>query len=385
MAYLTTKHLTGLLADREPPCLSIYQPTHRHHPDNQQDPIRFKNQLRAVAESLQQKYSGREVGPLLDPLQALGSDKDFWNHTLDGLAVLAAADAFHVFRLQRPVPELAIVADRFQIKPLLRIVQSADRYQVLCLTGRTAKIWEGNRDVLDPVEPESGDFPATLTEALGEELTEPHRTVASYGKGAHGPAMHHGHGGRKDEIDKDTERYFRAVDRAVAAEFSKPSGLPLILVALPEYHATFRSVSQNPALIEQAVDGNPDAFSADALREAAWKAMEPRYLARLAGLSETFQTAQAHRKGTADLSDAARAAVEGRVATLLVEAERVEPGRLDPATGAIVSLTDPLDDPGVGNMLDDVAELVLRTGGEVVVVPADRMPTASGLAATYKF
>ena len=32
-----------------------------------------------------------------------------------------------------------------------------------------------------------------------------------------------------------------------------------------------------------------------------------------------------------------------------------------------------------------MAEAVLRTGGDVVVVPRERMPTASGLAATYRF
>ena len=35
-------------------------------------------------------------------------------------------------------------------------------------------------------------------------------------------------------------------------------------------------------------------------------------------------------------------------------------------------------------MLDDLGERVLRSGGEVVIVPADRMPTRSGLAATYR-
>ena len=36
-------------------------------------------------------------------------------------------------------------------------------------------------------------------------------------------------------------------------------------------------------------------------------------------------------------------------------------------------------------MLDDLAELVLNTGGEVVVVPTDRMPTDTGVAAVYRF
>jgi hypothetical protein len=36
-------------------------------------------------------------------------------------------------------------------------------------------------------------------------------------------------------------------------------------------------------------------------------------------------------------------------------------------------------------MLDDLAELVLTKGGEVIVVPTEQMPTNSGLAAIYRF
>jgi hypothetical protein len=50
---------------------------------------------------------------------------------------------------QRPVPELVVVADSFHVKPLMRILQSADRYQVLGLNRREIKLYQGNRDVLD--------------------------------------------------------------------------------------------------------------------------------------------------------------------------------------------------------------------------------------------
>ena len=33
----------------------------------------------------------------------------------------------------------------------------------------------------------------------------------------------------------------------------------------------------------------------------------------------------------------------------------------------------------------DLGERVLRTGGEVVIVPAERMPTQTGAAAIYRF
>ena len=194
--------------------------------------------------------------------------------------------------------------------------------------------------------------------------------------------MFHGHGSRKDEVDKDTERYFRAVDRAMIAQFSKPSGLPLVLAALPEHQPVFRALTQNAALLECGVEGNPEAMSAKQLWDASWRAVQPQYLQRLAGLSEAFTTGMAYQKATSDLAEAARAAIERRVSHLIVEADRVRAGRIDAATGGIVDL--PLDDPKVGNMLDDLAEAVLRAGGDVVVAPKELMPSDSGLAAMLR-
>jgi hypothetical protein len=375
-------YLAGLLDAHEPPCLSLYQPTHRHHPDNQQDPIRFRNLVRAMEDSLRQKYPMREVQPLLEPFQALAGDHDFWNHTLDGMAVLGAPGMFRVYRLQRPVAELVIVADTFHLKPLMRILQSADRYQVLGLSRGEIKLFEGNRDALDQIELAQG-VPQTITEALGEELTEPHLTVASYGTGASGPAMYHGYGARKDEIDRDAERFFRAVDRAILEHHSRPSGLPLLLAALPEHHALFRQVSHNPFLMAEAIDIHPDDLPIDALRDRAWRAVEPQYLARLAGLVEAFGEARSKGLGTDDLAQVAAAARAGRMATLLIEADRQVSGRMDAATGRI-ELGD-LAHPEVDDLLDDLGKLVLKMGGQVVVVPAERMPTPTGLAAIYRF
>ena len=38
----------GLLDVGEPPCLSLYQPTHRRHPEREQDPIRFRHLVKAL-------------------------------------------------------------------------------------------------------------------------------------------------------------------------------------------------------------------------------------------------------------------------------------------------------------------------------------------------
>ncbi|HEX6173384.1 MAG TPA: hypothetical protein VF089_05170 [Candidatus Binatia bacterium] len=382
MHSLINDYQAGLLGAHEPPCLSLYQPTHRAYPENQQDPIRFKNLLKSLEQSLRQKYTTRDVKPLLQPFQDLSANQDFWNHTQDGLAVLGAPGLFRVYRLQRVVPELSVVADSFHIKPLIRILQSSDRYQLLGLNRREVKLFEGNRDALDEIEPAPG-VPRTITDALGDELTEPHLTVASYGTGAAGPAMRHGHGAKKDEVDVDAERFFRAVDRAVLEHHSRPSGLPLILAALPEHHSLFRQVSQNSFLVSEAVDIHPDALSGEALRERAWRVIEPRYLARLATLVDEFGKAKSNGLGSDDAALIAEAAAAGRVATVLIEAERHVPGRIDQVSGR-VEFGD-LAHPEVDDLLDDIGELVLEKGGQVVVVPAERMPVETGVAAIYRF
>jgi len=370
-----------LLDARQAPCLSLYQPTHRRHPENQQDPIRYRNLLKSFEASLSQKHAPREVQRLLAPFRELTEDRDFWNHSLDGLAVLGAPDFFRVYRLQRAVPAFAVVAESFHIKPLIRILQSADRYQVLGLNRHEVRLFEGNRDILDEIDPAPG-VPRTITEALGEELTEPHLTVASYG-GLGGPGMHHGHGGKKEEVEMDADRFFRAVDRAVLEHHSRPSGLPLLLAALPENQGFFRQVTHNPHLLAEGIDVHPDDLAPDALRERAWRVIEPRYLARLAGLVEGFGQARSKGLGLDDLAQVGAAAVAGRVATLLIDADRRIPGRIDAATGQ-VELAD-MAQADVDDLLDDLAQLVMHSRGEVVVVPAARMPTGTGAAAICRF
>ncbi len=384
MNTLDADFAAGLFDDGEAPCLSLYQPTHRHHPDNRQDPIRFGNLVKELEESLLQSLPKDEVLPLLEPFRTMEDDRDFWNHTLDGLAVLAAKGTFRVYRLQRPVAELAVVADSFHVKPLIRILQSADRYHVLGLSRQEAKLFEGNRDALDEIDLHE-DVPRTLTDALGEELTEPHLTVASYGgKGSAQGSMHHGHGGKSEELDIDAERFFRVIDKGVLEHHSQPSGLPLILAALPEHHHLFHEVSRNPALIEESIDVNPDALaSTDALRERAWQVMEPRYRARLAALVEEFGTARANGVGGDDVAEVAKALVGGRVATLLIEAQREVSGRVDAETGD-VEFGD-LEHPEVDDLLDDLGMLALKMGGDVVVVPTEQMPTETGVAAIYRY
>jgi len=243
-------------------------------------------------------------------------------------------------------------------------------------------LFEGDRHTLEAV-PLMAGVPQTMTEALGDELTEPHTTVSSYGGVGRGHmAMHHGQGGKKDEIDIDAERFFRAVDRALLEHHSRPSGLPLMLAALPEHHHLFRKLSHNPFLMASGLMVDPQGLKHEELRQRVWEVAAPQQQAQQAALTNAYAAAVAKGLGSEDLSRVAHAAAAGRVATLLIEAERQMAGRIDGSTGRI----DPADigNPRVDDVLDDLGALVESMGGEVHVLPADRMPCRTGVAASFR-
>jgi hypothetical protein len=92
-----TRDYPELLRPHESPCLSLYQPTHRRHPDDQQDPIRFRNLLKARSRA---PHSGRmdhatgrirsadlahpEIDDLLDDLGELKRAAKSWSSPPSG-------------------------------------------------------------------------------------------------------------------------------------------------------------------------------------------------------------------------------------------------------------------------------------------------------------
>ena len=381
---LTQELINQLLTAKESPCISLYMPTHRIHPDNVQDPIRYKNLVKQVKESLTEKYPNTETETLLEPFEALARDHDFWNHTLEGLCVLGSSELFEVIHLQLPVEELVMVANSFHTKPLRHILQSGDRYQVLALTMDDMHLFEGNRHSLFKIEL-SEDLPQTITEALGEELTEKHSTVGSYGGvGSGSIAMHHGQGGKKDEVDNDSERYFRQVASDVYDRYSKPSGLPLLLAALPEHHSLFNQVNKNPFLLTNGIEINPKSVSIEKLAQLSWEIMQPVYVKNLEGLAEKFNQAKANGLGSDTMEDVIEAAEARRVDTLFIEAHRVIAKRIRNKVTGIFETTD-LTQPVLDDELDGVGELVSKLGGTVVIIPKEQMPTNTGLAAIYRY
>lgn len=403
---LSPESVRRLLDPPPEPCLSLYVPTHRNVPDSTVDPHAFGHLVDALAAALAPRRDAAES--LLRPFRVLAADAAFWRHTRDGLAVLAAAGSARVFLLQRPVPPLALVGPRFHTLPLVRLAAAIDRFHVLALNSREARVYEGTiwQDAsgaeagrLDPVPLAAQPGPAAefvaRSDVVDEETLQPHRVQRGMGPAGLGAigVVHGGTGSRRDDFDADTEIFLRHVDDVVHEQISRRAALPLVLVALPRQAAAFRRLSKNPLLIEGHVPSDPHLMTADDLADAVKPIFVAARRRRIDRAVHAFRQARDQGLAAGDLADVSRAAVTGRVATLLVECDRFETGHLDRETGAIEFDGAVQADlsrsggraPWAEDLFGAVAETVLLHGGGVLPLERNAMPTESGVAAIYRY
>jgi hypothetical protein len=102
-------------------CVSLYMPTFRTgRAEVQQNPVRLKKFLKEAEERLEKIGLKRtETDKYLQQAKALLDDSSFWVNMSDGLVVFLSLDYFRYFRLNIPLPVLAVVGYRFHISPLL--------------------------------------------------------------------------------------------------------------------------------------------------------------------------------------------------------------------------------------------------------------------------
>lgn len=407
---VSAEAVRSLLEVHEPPCLSLFLPTHRNVPDNRVDRPAYRHLVEALELALSVSKPRHESERLLAPFRLLADDVGFWEHTREGLAVFGSDGRARVFLLQRPVAPLAVVTRRFHTMPLVRAVMACDRFNVLALTSRSARVYEGTAwhdprgttaDVLDPVpivplpgRPAVADL--TRGDVIDEETFQPHRVQHGMGPAGLGTGgvVHGGFGAKRDDVDADTEIFLRHVDDRVRDQVSRRSGLPLVIVAGARLASVFRGLSKNDLVIDEPVAKDPHLMAVGDLAADVAAVFRRAHVDMIRRQVRAFMQARDRGRAATDLVDIARAAVAGQVATLLVEADRFEAGRLDRDTGAIefdgatppdLSRTGDRAAVRADDLFGAVAETVLLHGGEVLALARNDMPTETGVAAIYRY
>ena len=137
--------------------------------------------------------------------------------------------------------------------------------------------------------------------------------------------------------------------------------MPRKMIGLMTMDAYMRATED--ALVKLGVKYGPQVWVAtQALRERTWQVMAPHYLQRLHGLVEQFSAAKARGAAGEDVVQVAEAAAAGRVATLLIDADRHVRGRFDAASGRIEVVDDDEKDVGFFRVRHGSGRAVIATG-----------------------
>jgi len=369
--------LRELVQPRQGPCVSIYLNVSRVPEVVRENGSRLRGLIDKAQQGLRQHFPKQDTRQLLSDCVARAKNYETWARPMVAMALFCASGYQKLLPLKREIDETVSVADSFHVKPLVRALQFTGRFQVLCVSQKSVRILEGDRDELHEIT--VAGVPHNIMEAMRFYFAAPQTT------NARPEAVDRIGGGHKDAADDpDTRRFFRIIDKTVWDHVSRDSGgLPLILCAIEEYQPMFHKISRNPNLTQKGIALNPDSISIDRMREEAWKVIEPEYQKELERLINDFHAGQAHQRASDDVQQVARALAQSRVGTLIVDADKQIGGKLDALNGRIVF--GPVDDPETDDVLDDMAEAVMRRGGQVLVLPHEQMPTESGLAAIYRY
>jgi release factor family 3 len=382
MKAVTIDNFRSLLAGYEPPCVSVYMTTDPHRPGGARDHLRLKNLLRTAVRELERSYARADAVSFVEPL-AEAFDSGSARRAGAGLALLRSPEVAIRYALPVPVPELAVVASTFHTKPLLSYLARDRHFFVLALSERTARLYEASP--LVAAEAFDARLPSGIEEATRElRDVDPYRGVHG-AVGASGATHRRGTDAVTHARKERLARYFKAVDERLCA-FLRDRGAPLVLAGVGTHHALYRRVTRYPHVLDVGIEGNVDHLRADEIHRLAWPIVEEQEAHREASAVAQYVAARSSGKTSDDLADVARAVVEGRVRVLLHAEGAHVWGHLDRETGECQ-----LDRAGEtrgfarADIIDDLCELTLLRGGDVIEVAPVRMPSVSPAAAINRY
>jgi hypothetical protein len=363
----TRAQIDRLLTSRNPSSVSIYLPTDPASP-GYAERIELKNLTTEAERQLGELDAARsDVAEIAASFAEMAGDEAFWRHQARSLAVFATPDTLVTFRLPNHLVSLAVVSDRFHLKPLLRSVTFPQLAFVLALAENSVRLLEVAAD-LEPWVVDVPDLPASAAAAVGKPSIKgraPRRKIQ-------------GSEGQKVRL----AQYSRQIDRALRPLLSGLD-VPLILAAAEPIDAIFRSVNTYPHLASVSIPGNPETTSDADLVSSARSVLTELHAEELRTLQDLLELRRSEGRAAQDIADIARAATQGAVATVFVDIDEVIPGSIDETTGAVTFST--ADDVASYGVVDEIARRVWLTGGRVLAVRRDDIPGKNSVAAILRY
>lgn len=384
-AMLTKELFAELATFQRDRCISVYLPTSRSssvEANRQKDFLAFKNKLQQLTLSLREKNAEEtEIERLLKPGYDLLRNEPFWSNLSNGLAVYIADGFFKYIRLPVSPREEVIVNSTFYFTPLIPVLTARDYFYVLVLSKKQAKLYRADAFGMEyiPVQgmPRGIDDVVHLEEKGDRDLF---RTDTS---GAGAGANFHGIGTGRPDDKTNIAMYFDEVDETIWKEVLHNESVPLLLAGVEYLIPIYKQVAKYKPIWGDAVTGSHEYEDTGSLYAQARAKIEPYFEEKINKAVDLYGNQSATGLTSSVLEDVIPAAHYGRVAQLFaVKGEHIW-GSFDEMNNELV--LHETQQEGDECLIDKSVIKTLLTGGEVFLIPAEKMPAPSQLAARMRY
>lgn len=381
VAHILTEFNPAMYSEAKAPLVSLYMETHRNTLEIPQDKLRFKNLLSQAETLLKQSYQRKDYESLLAKLDNLltNPDEKLWRCAKEGLAVLASNDEVYVYYLDYSVKELAVVADSYHIKPLIRNFQYGSHYYLLELSADAFELYYGDFKTFEKVTLPPGVF-NRLDELFDDFDNRVSGKSGSYGKTN---TNFFGYEPKNDRVKIETEKLYHYINEVIHKHLILTQPCPIILVGLEQNQALFRSVSHHINVLSVGITKRFESMTQKEIVADASHIIEDMQREEIRKQLDSYGFALSQENASSDPRTIAVALAQRKVATLFIEGDSFIPGAFDPTAGTVSydsGHTGHADD-----LADDFAQATYLQGGEVYVLNHDQMPSDTGVAALFRY
>lgn len=362
-------HAMKFLAGRTGPCITIVVPA--HHPGAQEGSRRalVHSLVRAAGERMTRGNLASRAAELLAPLEEIARESGV---ETGGAGFVIFRSPEYTARYYLPAHHLgegpvekAVVADHFYLTPFLTESFAPHDFFILALSRKHLRLFRYLNGECREL-PLPAAVPPSLEAAGGFDRPDhalENRSSAGPSTGAM-RGVHFGTLSDREAAPEYLHNFFLLVDRGL-----KPvlEGKPLLLMGVHEQVAAYRRAARYPHILTHDYLGNVELHPPSDIAPLAAEACRAHYQSLAERAFAEFREMPDRGRTLADVPDVLEAARGGRVHRLCVR------------TGAQIAGPDGQDLTNAA-----VAE-TLRAGGEVFMVPRDKMPADRPLAAILRY
>ena len=364
------------LAGPHDPALTIYASTSPVVSERERAEVAVKSAFDEGIERVKHSGArGSDVDALREAKQAVLGDFELWGNLARSLAIFVSPGFSEVFVLPNQLDDALHVGSHFTLGQLLRAPSQDQEAFAVAISGNEWSLWHAtptDRAVQMPLDP---SLPKNADEAANREPGG----VPTKRVGGHGDRGVNEEDRRPATLDIYAKRVADAVRQELQVH-DPDERVPLFVFATEPMLTLLIDRAHNGRRIAP-VPGGPDRLGPAEIDEAI-----RRELAKL-NISEAETALRGLADGSAgrverDLAAIGRLAAEGAVETLWFDFTTTVNGTLDRESGAIRFATgngtgeNLGDGTHAGDVLPQLALLVISRGGKVVTVRSDDLDDA---------